>query len=50
MLSLRASGATLTAITEALNSDGVKPRRGTKWFPAAVGKILNRPALASDRA
>jgi DNA invertase Pin-like site-specific DNA recombinase len=39
---LRASGAALTAIAESLNTGGVKPRRGTKWFPMSVARILNR--------
>jgi DNA invertase Pin-like site-specific DNA recombinase len=46
MRALREGGATLTAIAETLNADGVRPRRGTKWFPMAVGRILSRTGPA----
>jgi DNA invertase Pin-like site-specific DNA recombinase len=41
MHALRAGGATLTVIAEALNNDDVKPRRGSKWFPMSVTRILS---------
>jgi DNA invertase Pin-like site-specific DNA recombinase len=42
MRGLRTSGASLTQIAETLNTDGVTPRRGTKWYPMAVARILSR--------
>jgi DNA invertase Pin-like site-specific DNA recombinase len=42
MEALRTGGATLTLIAETLNTDGVTPRRGTKWHPMAVARILSR--------
>jgi DNA invertase Pin-like site-specific DNA recombinase len=42
MQALRASGATLTAIAADLNGTGVKPRRGARWFPKSVSRILER--------
>jgi DNA invertase Pin-like site-specific DNA recombinase len=46
MMALREGGATLTAIANTLNADGVMPRRGTKWFAMSVARILNRTAPA----
>src|SRR5258707_3426495 len=42
MRALRADGATLTDIAEALNSTGIKPQRGSRWFPMAARRILER--------
>ena len=39
---MRVGGATLTVIADTLNADGVKPRRGTMWFPMSVARILSR--------
>ncbi len=41
MRALRADGATLTDIAEALNSAGIKPQRGSR-FPMAASRILER--------
>jgi DNA invertase Pin-like site-specific DNA recombinase len=45
---LRVAGASLAVIAETLNTEGVKPRRGTKWFPMSLARILNRPVPAND--
>ncbi len=39
---MRASGASLQAIAEALNAEGVQPRRGSRWHPFAVSRIVGR--------
>jgi hypothetical protein len=48
MRTLRTSGISLTAIAAELNNDAVKPRRGTKWFPMAVARILSRTTPANE--
>ena len=40
-------GKSLRAIAEALNADGVKPRRGRAWHPGVLARLMNRPSSAS---
>ncbi len=40
MKALRASGMGFDRIAAALNAEGVKPRRGQKWWGLTVNKIL----------
>lgn len=43
MVSLRAAGATYTAIAAILNTEGIQPRKaGTQWFPGSVARIIAR--------
>lgn len=42
MRELHKSETNLTAIASTLNSEGIKPRQGTKWFPMTVSRILKR--------
>ena len=42
MRALRAEGATLRDIAQALNRDGVPTKRGGAWHSATVGKVLSR--------
>lgn len=42
MKDLRATGMGFDRIAAQLNADGVKPRRGKKWWGLAVNKILSR--------
>jgi DNA invertase Pin-like site-specific DNA recombinase len=39
---LRAEGKTLGAISEALNAEGIMPRRGVKWYPSSVRNVILR--------
>ena len=40
---LRQGGATLTAIADTLNEEGVRTARGgARWYPATVRAVLNR--------
>lgn len=43
---LRAQGATLQGICDALTAEGVATATGGRWWPATVAKILQRPAAA----
>ncbi len=49
MLAMQADGLSFRAIAERLNSDGVPSKRGGKWHPTTVVRVLNRatPAVAS---
>ena len=42
MRTLRMSGVSFQEIAAVLNEDGMAPRRGSKWHPYAVGRILAR--------
>jgi DNA invertase Pin-like site-specific DNA recombinase len=42
MRALQAAGASLSAIAETLNNEGMRPRRGIKWFPMSISRILAR--------
>lgn len=42
VLTLRQSGAAMDTIADKLNGEGVKPRRGGKWYGSSVRYILNR--------
>ncbi|MCZ4367542.1 recombinase family protein [Sulfitobacter dubius] len=44
VLPLRASGATLRDIADALNKSGVETARGGKWQPSQVQRVLKRLA------
>jgi DNA invertase Pin-like site-specific DNA recombinase len=39
----KSSGATLQAIADALNTDGVPTRRGGRWWPGTVRYVLDNP-------
>jgi DNA invertase Pin-like site-specific DNA recombinase len=39
---MHAGGASFQAITEALNAEGLAPRRGLRWHPHAVARIAKR--------
>ena len=39
---LRASGATLREIARELDSNGHKPKRGERWHPESVRRIVER--------
>lgn len=40
IFALRQAGQTLDAIAKLLNADGVKPRRGRKWYASSVRSVL----------
>ena len=42
MRTLRKSGASFQAIAGVLNKDAISSRRGSKWHPYAIGRILAR--------
>ena len=42
MKELRSSGMAYDKIASALNERGVQPRRGSKWYPFSVSKILSK--------
>ncbi len=44
---LHAQGRTLAAISEALNAEGVLPRRGAKWYPSSVRNVILREGAAA---
>jgi DNA invertase Pin-like site-specific DNA recombinase len=50
MRALRADGTTLTMIAETLNTAGMRSRRGSKWFPMSVARILSRTGPAQCSA
>lgn len=43
MRELRTAGVHCAGIAARLNAEGVKPRRGARWYPMSVGRILRRP-------
>jgi len=40
--SMRKAGGSLSGIAAKLNADGVRPRRGTRWYPYSVSRIASR--------
>jgi len=42
ILALKASGMVYNSIAETLNSEGLKPRKGQKWYASVVRDILRR--------
>jgi len=48
MKALRASGMAFDKIADALNAEGVKPRRGIKWYGITVNNIVTRDAARYD--
>ena len=42
MRGLRGEGMSIRAVTESLNSVGLRPRRGTAWQENTVARILRR--------
>jgi len=44
ILSLRKDKKSFVAIAEQLNADGVKPRKGHKWHPTQVQRVIQRAA------
>ena len=44
MRELKAQGIGLSAIAQALNDEGIRPRSGARWFPMTVSRILEREA------
>lgn len=43
--SMRRRGATLQAIADAMNADGVRTRRGGSWYPSVVREVLEHRAV-----
>jgi DNA invertase Pin-like site-specific DNA recombinase len=41
---LHAAGASLRAIAATLTTEGIRPKRGAKWYPATVARVLARVA------
>jgi hypothetical protein len=44
---LHAQGRTLAAISDALNAEGIMPRRGVKWYPSSVRNVILRDGAAA---
>jgi DNA invertase Pin-like site-specific DNA recombinase len=44
---LHAQGRTLVAISDALNAEGIMPRRGVKWYPSSVRNLILRDGAAA---
>jgi DNA invertase Pin-like site-specific DNA recombinase len=44
---LHAQGRMLAAISEALNAEGIMPRRGAKWYPSGVRDVILREGAAA---
>jgi DNA invertase Pin-like site-specific DNA recombinase len=44
MLYLRKAGHTLETVASMLDAEGCKPRTGSRWYAASVGRILKRSA------
>jgi hypothetical protein len=44
---LHAQGRTLVAISDALNAEGIMPRRGVKWYPSSVRNVILRDGAAA---
>lgn len=42
MRELHKAGTRCATIAARLNAEGIAPRRGTKWYPMSVGRILER--------
>ena len=42
---MHSSGASFLAISEALNAEGIAPRRGRRWHPHAVARIARRVGI-----
>lgn len=42
MKTLRSSGMAYDKIAAALNEQGIRPRRGSQWYPFSVSKILSK--------
>ena len=42
MKTLRSSGMAYDKIAVALNEEGIQPRRGSKWHPFSVSKIVSK--------
>ncbi len=42
ILDMHKDALSLSLITQVLNREGIKPRRGTVWYPATVRNIINR--------
>lgn len=42
MTAMREGGRSLREIAEALNEDGVRPKRGGRWHPATVARVVER--------
>ena len=46
MIELRAEGRSLREVAEALDQEGLGPRRGGKWHPTTLARVLERAAVA----
>ena len=46
ILSLRDAGTAMDAIAETLNTEGVAPRSGSRWYGSSVRNVLMRAASA----
>ena len=47
ILTLRKAGTALDAIADTLNSEGIAPRAGGKWYGSAVNNIVRRAQPAA---
>jgi len=45
---LKAQGASLRSIAQALDAEGLRPKRGTRWHPTQVARVLERIEPVSD--
>jgi DNA invertase Pin-like site-specific DNA recombinase len=50
MVELRADGASLQAIAETLDAEGRRPKRGTRWHPTTVARVLSHAEVGQARA
>lgn len=42
MMEMREDGRSLREIAGTLNEDGVRPKRGRRWHPATVSRVVER--------
>lgn len=50
MMEMREAGASYAAIADALNADGVPTKRGGRWHPSTVQRVLDPLAQAKNRS
>jgi site-specific DNA recombinase len=48
MRAQRASGTSLGKIADQLNAEGVKPKRGVKWYPSSVKWVIEHSSVGSE--
>ncbi len=49
MRSMRKDGLSLRAIAETLNAEGIPTKRGGRWSPSTISRILDPEARLRDR-